>query len=383
MVDKNSSDQRKILSVGFNQDQDCVACGTQSGFKIFRSFPLKDTFERDFGAGIRLVSMLFHSNILCLVGDGANPKYPRNKVAIWDDDQSKCVGELGFKTEVRAVRMRKDTLVVVLDTRTYVYNFFGLKLMDIIDTVPNPSGICAVSSKGAVFVVTPGQKRGAVRVINYDDNLCIDKQAHKSDLVAVALSPDARMFATASRKGMMIRVFATATGELLKELRRGTYKAEIQSLAFSSGSRWLACSSNKGTVHVFSLAGVRVPLLPDEEEDKQGSPSRASVGSCADTTISSINESSSSLYELGEGLKCQGERRKEPRNKSSVLSFMRGVFSYFGSEWSFAKFKVAEKDAVVGFGPEENNRIIGKINVHNRRSYLEERETLRSGVRPG
>jgi hypothetical protein len=35
-----------ILYIGFNQDQGCFACGTQKGFKIFNSFPFKDTFKR-------------------------------------------------------------------------------------------------------------------------------------------------------------------------------------------------------------------------------------------------------------------------------------------------------------------------------------------------
>ncbi|RYG49089.1 hypothetical protein EON67_06980, partial [archaeon] len=43
------------------------------------------------------------------------------------------------------------------------------------------------------------------------------------------------------------------SGELLQELRRGADKAEIYSLAFNSNSSMLACTSDKGTVHVFKL----------------------------------------------------------------------------------------------------------------------------------
>lgn len=37
------------------------------------------------------------------------------------------------------------------------------------------------------------------------------------------------------------------------QLRRGADRAEIYSLAFSTNAQWLAVSSDKGTVHVFSL----------------------------------------------------------------------------------------------------------------------------------
>lgn len=36
----------QMLYVTFNQDASCFAVGTEKGFKIFNSFPFKDSFER-------------------------------------------------------------------------------------------------------------------------------------------------------------------------------------------------------------------------------------------------------------------------------------------------------------------------------------------------
>ncbi|CAM9633934.1 unnamed protein product, partial [Sphacelaria rigidula] len=238
----------------------CFACGTDNGFRIYNVDPFRETFRRVFSnGGIGTVEMLFRCNLLALVGGGRNPRYPPNKVMIWDDHQSRCIGELSFRSEVKAVRLRRDRVVVVLAQRIYVYRFSDLHLLDRINTIRNDAGLVALCADASNMVLAcPGVSRGHVNVELYDLRRSTLIPAHESELAQLALSMDGKMVATASSRGTLLRVFDTDSGSLLHELRRGMDRAEVTSICFNQQSTFVACCSDRGTVHIFSLeAGVK------------------------------------------------------------------------------------------------------------------------------
>ena len=78
-------------------------------------------------------------------------------------------------------------------------------------------------------------------------------QAHSSNLSQLALNFTGSILATASEKGTLIRLFSTDDGSAIQEVRRGYDKAEIYSISLDKTSNWIACSSDKGTVHIFAV----------------------------------------------------------------------------------------------------------------------------------
>ncbi|XP_052622095.1 autophagy-related protein 18a [Lactuca sativa] len=307
----SSPSHLSLFHVSFNQDNGCFACGINQGFRIYNCDPFREIFRRDFenGGGIGIVEMLFRCNILALVGGGSQPQYPLNKVMIWDDHQGRCIGELSFRSEVRGVRLRRDRIIVILEQKIFVYNFTDLKLLQQIETFANPKGLCDVSQASGNFVlVCLGLRKGQVRVEHYASKRTKFILAHDSRIACFALSQNGNMLATASNKGTLVRIFNTHDGSLLHEVRRGADRAEIHSLAFSPTAEWLAVSSDKGTIHVFSITSVDNPDL--------------------------ITSSSRAL--------------------------IKGVIpKYFSSVWSLAQFRLVEgSQYIVAFGHQKNTVVI-------------------------
>jgi len=110
--------------------------------------------------------------------------------------------------------------------------------------------------------------------------------AHKSDIACIALNRSGTLLASASQKGTLIRIFRTTdpaanlgrTGggssgsggggghssyiplspKQVAEFRRGMDPVTIYCIAFSHDSEYVLISSDKGTVHIFSLNESRL-----------------------------------------------------------------------------------------------------------------------------
>ena len=372
------------LVVSFNQDAGCFAVGTDHGFRIFNVDPFQEMFRRDFSSGgVRIVEMLFRSNILAIVGGGLNPRHPSHKVIIWDDHQSRSIGEMSFKSDVLAVRLRRDRIFVAIALTVYVYNFRDLKLVDRIDTAPNPLGLVAVSTSASRSVLAcPGREKGTVHVEHYDAPSSKTQQwrAHETELVAIALNPEGSLVATASEKGTLVRVFDTHTKSLVHELRRGAERALIYSVAFHPASTHLACSSDKGTIHVFSLLNQAHPS-PSGGGGVSGGSGGAPAGAAAfgsggfhaqggAATVGGAGAGGAALG-AGESLVSSASGMVSTLAEQGFGSLFKGLLpKYFQSEWSYAQFRVPELKTLVAFGAEPNTIVVvGMDGVFYKASY--------------
>lgn len=195
----------KILCINFNQDQGCFAISHEQGFLVYNTDPIELRVKRNFhinshissrsnnnnsngsssgsgsnhrnnstgstgsngsvsslgsnnestsgyksnnksGSGIGHISMLHRTNYLALIGGGENPKFPINKLIIWDDLKRKTSLLLEFDTPVLNVLLSRVRIIVVLIDQIIVYGFAAPpKKFQTFNTINNPLGIADLS----------------------------------------------------------------------------------------------------------------------------------------------------------------------------------------------------------------------------------------------
>ncbi|KAL2812386.1 WD40-repeat-containing domain protein [Aspergillus granulosus] len=239
------------LSTTFNNENSCFSVGLETGFCVFNANPCELKVSRDFNAGVGVAVMLGQSNYLAIVGGGRQPKFPQNKLVIWDDAKQKAVITLEFRTSVLGVRLSKSRIVVALLNSIHTFAFSTPpKKLSVFETTDNPLGLACLGQKLLAF---PGRSPGQVQLVELETGNVSIIPAHSTPLRAMALSPDGEVLATASEAGTLVRIFATSNCAKMAELRRGVDHAVIFSLAISPSNDFLAVTSDKSTLHVFDL----------------------------------------------------------------------------------------------------------------------------------
>jgi WD40 repeat protein len=249
----------EILYLSFNQDLSRLSCGTDIGFMVYDTNPMKIQFQKNFNAGIGIVEAMYKSNILALVGGGKTPFHPPNKCILWDDKESTIVSELEYRECVRGVKMTKDALVVATDDIIRVYDIKNeLNMLHKIKCGLNYGGLMELSiSSDKPLLISPLKDVGKVALINYTNPQKKELgqiQCCKHPIRAIRLNNDGTKFAVVSEFGTIIRIFDVETQKQINpELRRGTEKADIQTVYFSDDSKFLLVACDKGTIHIYSL----------------------------------------------------------------------------------------------------------------------------------
>lgn len=269
----------------FNQDNTCLAVASETAFAIYNCDPFDSCYVSSPQHSVSIAEMLFSTSLVAIV----DPHLGTSCLRIINTKKNSTICELAFPVPILNVKMNRKRIIVVLTNQLLIYDVSCMKLLKNIDfsfSIDPPSidsiacalsssdysilafqqfdppsnsdapsnttetnthqeenEISSLGSQSGNVVIFDALKLSPISIIN----------CHKSGVQKLTLSENGILLATASTKGTIIRIFNTQTGSKMYEFRRGSLPATICSLTFNSDNSILACSSDTGTVHFFSV----------------------------------------------------------------------------------------------------------------------------------
>ena len=386
MNSNNEIKDDSMLYVSFNQDNSFFSVGTERGYKIYQTFPFTEPYERIMNGGIGVVEMLYNSNFLALMGGGRVPKYSKNKLIIWDDNEDKIITDLKFTTSIINIKLKKDFLFVVCQKRIYVFDFNTFEMIDTIETGDNKKELVAInSSPGNTVLAYPSSKGvNKITIKNYEEKKLFTYTAQEDSVSKMNINFSGTLIATSNENGTIIRIHSCRDGVFLQEFKRGHEKAKINYICFDNDSKLMAVSSSRGTIHIFSMGSTIKKLKEhenlkkerekekkkekEEKEKKDGNKNNEENKEIIDKNNENKNiekgENKNPEENKENNIEKENKINKDEKNNSNNIeeelpentkTFLGGIF---GSqiEKSFAKVRIKSQESICAFA--KNNILV-------------------------
>ena len=326
-----------IINISFNQDNSCFSVSTEMGFKIYQTYPFKGPYERKMNGGIRTVEMLYKSNFLAMIGGGDAPLFKNNKVVIWDENKSRIISDLKFLTNVINIKLKKDLLFVVSEDRIFIFDFNTYDIIDTIDTGNNLKGLIAINNDPSFTVIAYPSIKGldnvTLKYLKKKKNIDISQNYIVSFMT---INYDGTLLATSNEKGTLIKMYSCINGDILMTFRRGYERVENIYLSFDRENKYMAVTSSKGTIHIFSLKSIILRLKENESKIKE----KNIINNKNENNIIDKKVKKEESKEKEEYLNNEKEEEIYNIKKNNNDKLPENSKSFLGKEKSFAKFKI-------------------------------------------
>lgn len=261
-----------VLSISISATRNRFVAGLSDGFRIFRMDNCQTTCLPDVVGGITIAAALDDRFSAYVSTHRRQELSGPTVVVFYDSVLERELSRLDFYEPVLGLRLTSKWMAVILAERMILFQYQEIdpgpqRTQDAQPTVlraPNlvhslhqtSPNLLALACLSNHLLVLPAQTPGQLQLIALNaDNTTTKRvlRAHNSALRCISLSQDGSLVATASEQGTLIRVFGSKSQDQVAEFRRGMDHAIIFDLAFSPGNRWIAATSDKGTLHIFDI----------------------------------------------------------------------------------------------------------------------------------
>uniref|UniRef100_A0A3P9J5L0 WD repeat domain, phosphoinositide interacting 1 n=1 Tax=Oryzias latipes TaxID=8090 RepID=A0A3P9J5L0_ORYLA len=234
-----ADEPRPRLGIGcasFNQDSTSLALGTRTGYKIFSLSSVEQLeciYQNAEVPDVFIAERLFSSSLVVVVSR-AVPQ----RMNIYHFKKGTEICSYSYSSNILAVKLNRQWLVVCLEESIYIHNIKDMKLIQtLLNVPPNPSGLCALSiNTSNSFLAYPGSATTGEIVVYGANTLSTVTviSAHDAPLAALTFNTSATKLASASERGTVIRVFSIPEGLRLFEFRRGLKREGAEPATWTS-----------------------------------------------------------------------------------------------------------------------------------------------------
>jgi WD40 repeat protein len=394
----NEDEDNSMLYVSFNQDNSFFSVGTERGFRIYQTYPFTDPYEKIMNGGIGVVEMLYKTNFLALMGGGKNPKFNKKNLIIWDDNENKIISELKFTTSIINIKLKKDLLFVVCQKRIYAFDFNTYEAIDTIDTGDNIKELIAINNSPELTILAYPSTKGVnkITIKNYKTKIFFSFTAQDDSISKMSINNDGTLISTANNNGTIIRIHSCIDGAFLQEFKRGHEKAKINYICFDNDTKLMAVSSNRGTIHIFSMGSTIKKLKEHEKEKSKKKEKEKEINKTKENELNEEeqkkenikNEENKNNFEHNNNnnneinIKNNNEDNNEINNDNdNDEELPENTKTFFGEifgsqiEKSFAKVRIKSQDSICAFVKNNKLAIISSDNKY----YLAEIDIKKGG----
>lgn len=248
----NLTDQGKSL---------CIAL--ENGFCAYSINPLKKRFQCKF-ENTKFGNCITINDSNIVVCNGTSPQSKNNlfhekTFAVFDATLGRQVFMVNSTEQIKNIFMTLNMFGYSTKSEVRIYSFIPPIIQYQFYTSINEYAPCDfVENENNFTVCFVGREPGMLRMVQSRENnrQDISVPAHSHPLSLIKINPKGEIVSTVSMIGTLIQLYDTKTGEMIGKFRRGKLPAEITCMDFSPDSSFLAVSSSKCTIHLFSLSNL-------------------------------------------------------------------------------------------------------------------------------
>ena len=248
----------QLTRVCFTNDKSMFCICHDQGFLVCKASPFAILNNRILGGDISIAQMLDMSNIIFLASvGGEHPRFPLTHVIMYDDHKGKPVAQLQIGHRVKNIKANAKRLFVVGKNKIFLFKTEDLSNVGTFESYEdNEDGICSLcESIDNIVFAYPARTEGYINIMRIKDKIINVKSfyVHNKKIACIELNKTGDRLISSSIGGTLIRLFDTKTGDIIDDFKRGNNKAQIFSLNFSNDNKFICCSSDKETIHIFKL----------------------------------------------------------------------------------------------------------------------------------